>query len=214
MDTLVIIGAGGHGRVVADCAQQLGTYSKIIFLDDCYKDRKTTGNWQIVGSVNSFFQYIENAHFIVAIGSNTSRMQIVEQLNSANAKIISLAHPSAAISPHTHIGIGVIICANATINIGTRIADGCIINTGATVDHDCQIDKFVHISPGVNIAGGVNIGKLSWLGIGSTVIECLTIANNTQIGAGGVITQSTQANSLYLGVPAKRIRALTNILQD
>jgi sugar O-acyltransferase (sialic acid O-acetyltransferase NeuD family) len=210
MKTLVIIGAGGHGKVVADCAQQLDVYSKIIFLDDCYEYSKESGAWSIVGLVDDFPRYLEKSDFIIAFGNNLLRAETTKKLENAKANIISLLHPSAAISPNTSIGKGVVICANTAINIDTKIGDGCIINTGATVDHDCKIQSFVHVSPGVNIAGGVNINKLSWLGIGSTVIECLTIAENTQIGAGAVVTQSTHANSLYLGVPAKRIRALNN----
>ena len=211
MKTLVIIGAGGHGRVVADCAQQLGTYRKIIFLDDCYNKSKNSGDWPIVGLVEEFPQYLENSDFIVAFGNNCLRAEVNKKLEDAKANIISLLHPFATISPNTLIGKGVVICANAAINVGTQIADGCIINTGATVDHDCKLQSYVHVAPGVNSAGGVNINKFSWLGIGSTVIESLTLAENTQIGAGAVVTQSTQANSLYLGVPAKRVRALTNI---
>lgn len=214
MKTLVIIGAGGHGRVVADCAQQLNTYQKIVFLDDCFNQTKTSGHWKIVGLVEDFSQHLKHSHFIVAFGNNQLRAKINKKLQDAQACIISLIHPCATISPHTCIGKGVMICANAVINVDTHIADGCIINTGATVDHDCNIHSYVHVSPGVNIAGGVTIEQFSWLGIGSTIIECLTIAENTQIGAGALVTQSTKANSLYLGVPAKLIRSLTTITQD
>lgn len=211
MKTLVIIGAGGHGRVVADCAKILNCYNKIVFLDDSFKDYKQSGEWQIVGSVKDYTQHIRTSDIFVAIGNNHQRGKILEQLESADANIISLIHPSAVISPHTVIGSGVVVCANAVINIGTQIANGCIINTGATVDHDCKLHSYVHISPGANIAGGVSVAKFSWIGIGSTIIECLNLAENTQIGAGAVVVQSTQENSLYLGVPAKRIRALKNI---
>ena len=210
METLVIIGAGGHGRVVADGAQLLGTYGKIVFLDDRYKKAEESGGWLIIGLIDDFPKYLESSDFIVAIGNNAFRAKVNKKLEDANANIVSIIHPSAVVSPNTSIGKGVVICANAAINVGTQIGDGCIINTGATIDHDCKIDSYVHVSPGVNIAGGVNINKLSWLGIGSTVIESLTVAENTQVGAGAVVTQSTQINSLYLGVPARRIRSLKN----
>jgi UDP-N-acetylbacillosamine N-acetyltransferase len=211
MKKLIIIGAGGHGRVVADCAQQQGTYSQIIFLDDCFYERKENSEWQVIGSVKDFPQYIDEADFVVAIGDNRLRKKILTQLKQAKANIVSLIHPTAAVSPHTFIGKGVVVFANAVINIGTSIADGCIINTGAIVDHDCELHQCVHVSPGVSIAGGVHIAQLSWIGIGSTIVECITLADNTQVGAGGVVTQSTQANSLYIGVPAKRVRSLTKI---
>ena len=163
--TLVIIGAGGHGRVVADCAESIAIYHEIIFLDDCFSTRKNNSHWPIVGPIAHWTKYTDNA--------------------------------------------GVVIFANAVVNIGTRIDEGCIINTAATIDHDCHIQAYCHISPGVNIAGGVEVGTRSWLGIGSSVVEYITIAENTQSGAGAVITHSTQSNTLYLGVPAQPSRSLT-----
>jgi sugar O-acyltransferase (sialic acid O-acetyltransferase NeuD family) len=211
MNKLIIVGAGGHGRVVADCAQQQGKYSQIVFLDDCFSERKENSEWPVIGAVKDFPQYIDEADFVVAFGNNRLRKQIIAQLKKAKANIVSLIHPTASVSPHTFIGKGVVVFANAVINIGATIADGCIINTAATVDHDCELHQCVHVSPGANIAGGVHIAQLSWIGIGSTIVEYITLANNTQVGAGAVVTQSTQANSLYLGVPAKRVRSLTKI---
>lgn len=214
MNTLVIIGAGGHGRVVADCAQQVNTYKEIIFLDDSYKETVTSGDWKIVGLSEDFHQHIGHADFIVGIGNNLIRAKITKKLLQANANVVSLIHPTASISPKVSVDNGVVIFANAVVNIGSHISEGCIINTGATVDHDCKLKPYVHVSPGVNIAGGVTIEQYSWLGIGSAVIEYLTVAKNTQIGAGAVVINSTQANSLYLGVPAQKVRTLTTNLQD
>jgi len=210
MSKLVIIGAGGHGRVVADCAQVIGDYDDIVFLDDCFNERKINEHWRIIGHV-SIWSKLTDSDFIVAFGNNTLRKRMINELQQANANLVSIIHPSAVVSKYANIDVGTVVFANAVINVNSQIGKGCIINTAATIDHDCQIGECVHISPSANIAGGVTIGVLSWLGIGSTVIECLTLAENTQIGAGAVVTQSTQANSLYLGVPAKRVRALTKI---
>jgi sugar O-acyltransferase (sialic acid O-acetyltransferase NeuD family) len=211
MKRLIIIGSGGHGRVVADCAQQLVQYSKIDFLDDCFYDRQDNNQWQVIGLVKDFPKYIDDVEFIVAYSNGRLRNQVINELKRAKAKITSLIHPSAIVSPNTFIGKGVVIFANAVINIGANISDGCIINTAATVDHDCVLNECVHVSPGANIGGGVHIGKLSWIGIGSTIVDSITLADNTQIGAGAVVTHSTQANSLYVGVPAKRIRSLAKV---
>jgi len=211
MKKLLIIGSGGHGRVVADCAQQLGQYNQIDFLDDCFCDRQDNNQWWVIGLVKDFPQFIDKVDFIVAYSNNRIRKQIIDQLKHAQANIASLIHPSAIVSPNAFIGKGVVIFANAVINIGANISDGCIINTSATVDHDCVLNECVNISPGVRIGGGVHIGQLSWLGIGSAIVDSITLADNTQVGAGAVVTQSTQANSLYVGVPAKRIRSLTKI---
>jgi len=202
MDTLIIIGAGGHGRVVADCAQALQKYKKIVFLDDCYPERKSNHSWEIIGTADAFHEHIISAHFIVAFGNNSLRHTLLNDLKKDNAQITSLIHPSAYVSQHASVGNGVVVFAQAVINIGSTIGDGCIINTAATVDHDCTLKNSVHISPGANIAGGVTIGELSWVGIGAAINECITLANNTQIASGAAVTKNTQANSLYAGVPA------------
>ncbi|MEH6595628.1 MAG: acetyltransferase [Colwellia polaris] len=206
--TLVIIGAGGHGLVVADCALSLGYYNNIIFLDDCLDKLNANSHWQVSGPTANWVNYRENADFIVAIGSNTIRAKLIAQLVAKQCHLATLIHPTAFVSQHSSISYGVVIFANAVVNIGARIDEGCIINTAATIDHDCHIQAYCHISPGVNIAGGVKVGKLSWLGIGSAVVEYITIAPNTQSGAGAVITKSTQSNQLYMGVPALPVRSL------
>lgn len=206
--TLIIIGAGGHGRVVADCAKSIGCYTNIMFLDDCFAERKNNHAWQVVGPIENWLKYLNSADFIVAVGNNTLRASLLQQLIAAKANITTLIHPSAVVSKQATIADGVVVFANAVINIGTRIDEGCIINTGATIDHDCHIHDYCHISPGVNVAGGVEIGSYSWLGIGSTVIEYITIAQNTQTGAGAVVTKATKNNTLYVGIPARPVRSL------
>ena len=210
--TLVIIGAGGHGLVVADCAESLGNYSKIIFLDDCLDKLNNKSHWTIVGPIEKWLDYRDSADFIVAIGNNVIRAGLLQQLSAKQCSMATLVHPTAFVSKHSYIGPGVVVFANVVVNIGARIDEGCIINTAATIDHDCHIQAYCHISPGVNIAGGVNVGKYSWLGIGSSVVEYITIAENTQSGAGTVITKSTQRNKLYLGAPAIPVRSLISTL--
>lgn len=202
MNTLVIIGAGGHGRVVADCAEATNQYQNIVFLDDSFPERKKNLHWEIVGKTNSFINYINDTHFIVAFGDNALRSKTLNNLKKTKAIITTLIHPTACISKHTLIGNGIVVFAQAAINIGCSIGDGCIINTAATIDHDCTLQDFVHVSPGANIAGGVTIKKQSWVGIGASIIECVTIAQNTLIASGSTVISSTKENSLYTGVPA------------
>ncbi len=214
MKTLIIIGAGGHGRVVADCAEATNKYQKIVFLDDCYPQRSKNLHWDIIGSVSSFKQYaheqnITNTYFIVALGNNQLRAQILNKLNAEKLNIASIIHPTAIISSHSYIKKGVVVFANAVINIGSTINVGTIVNTASTIDHDCNIGECVHISPGVHIAGGVTIEKNSWVGIGASIIECITLKENTQIAAGSVVIESTKENSLYAGVPAVFKKQLT-----
>lgn len=213
MNTLVIIGAGGHGRVVADCAETIGQYNKIVFLDDSFPERKNNRHWEIIGKSDSFINYINDAHFIVAFGCNILRRKTLNNLKKAKATIATLIHPTAYISRHSSIGKGTVVFAQAVVNIGGVVGEGCIINTASTIDHDCTLEEFVHISPGANIAGGVTIKKQSWIGIGASIIECIIIAQNTQIASGSTVIHSTEKNSLYAGVPAvfkKTLSASTN----
>ncbi len=206
MKKLLIIGAGGHGRVVADSAESTKKYQEIAFLDDCFSQRKKNHHWSIIGAVDTWSQYVDQVDFIIAFGNNVLRLNITRELLSAGILPVNIIHPSAIISPHVTFGHGNVVFANAVINIGAKLADACIINTAATVDHDCHIHSGVHISPGAHLAGGVTVGELSWLGIGSSINECLTLAKQTQVGAGAAVINDTTADSLYLGIPAKRYR--------
>ena len=209
-DKLVIIGAGGHGRVVGDCAEVIGNYQEIVFLDDCLTDterpRAENAHWPIVGEVAQWPEYLACADFIVAFGNNQLRLDIINQLLAAGANVVSLIHPTAVLSKHIEIGQGSVVFAGAVINIGTRIGKGCIINTLASIDHDCDIAEGVHISPNASLAGGVKVGRLSWLGIGATVIQYLTISDNCQLGASTVVIKNITSSGTYVGSPARLIK--------
>ncbi|WP_448546974.1 acetyltransferase [Thalassotalea fusca] len=202
MTRLVILGAGGHGRVVADCASATGKYQDIVFLDDCLPQRSQNAHWSIVDTPDNWQKYRAQSEFVVAFGQNALRKKYTQEIANEDGQLATIIHPSAVISNQVNIGKGSVIFANVTVNFGVTIGDGCILNTACSIDHDCHVHDYVHISPQVAIAGGVTIETMSWLGINSTVIECLTLASGTQTGAGAVIVNDTQPNTLYLGVPA------------
>jgi len=205
---LAIIGAGGHGRVIADCAQAMRVYSEIIFLDDGFPERKNNLSWSIIGKSIDWKIYLEEYEFAIAIGNNKIRLSLYQQLMLNKATLPNIIHPSAIVSTNSSFGEANVVFANSVINPAATIANACIINTAATIDHDCQLADAVHISPGVHLAGTVTVKKFSWLGVGSCSIQGITIAENCQIGAGATIIKSTQPNGLYLGTPAKRIKEL------
>lgn len=198
MEKLIIIGAGGHGRVVSETAE-LNGYKKIDFLDDANKQTA-------VGKVSDFIKYIDEADFIVAIGSNAARMKIQSDLKKKGANIISLVHPNAIVSQSVSIGKGTVVMAGAVINAGALIGDGAIINTCASVDHDCKIGDFSHISVGARICGTVAIGKSTWIGAGTTVINNIKICDECLIGAGAVVTENIDKSGTYVGVPVRKIK--------
>lgn len=195
MKKIIIIGAGGHGRVVSETAK-LNGYKEIDFLDDA--DKQTA-----VGKVSDFIKYIDEADFIVAIGSNAVRMKIQSDLKKSGANIVSLIHPNAIVSESVSIGKGTVVMAGAVINAGAVIGDGTIINTCASVDHDCKIGDFSHISVGARICGMVGIGDCTWIGAGATVINNINICNGSTVGAGAVVVKDINEIGTYVGVPAK-----------
>jgi len=202
MTKLAILGAGGHGRVLADCAQASNLFEEIVFLDDNHPKRDQNLVWPIVGKTSAWLDYKESHQFALGIGDNQARHTLFTQLTQAGASLPNIIHPSAVISPHAQLGLGNVVFANAVINPNAHIGNAVIINTQVTVEHDCKIEDAVHLSPRVALAGTVSVGSFSWLGIGSSVIHQVNIAPFTQTGAGAVIINDTNAHALYVGVPA------------
>lgn len=200
---LLIIGAGGHGKVVADIALSLGKWKSIAFLDD--KNINNSLGIEVIGKSTDAFRYINDWEIIVAIGSNKIRERIQNKLIAMGANLPILIHPSAVIGKNVEIGEGTVVMANSVINCCTKIGNGCIINTGATVDHDNLIEDYVHISPGVHLAGNVKVGKGSWIGIGSIIINNISIISDCTIGAGAVVVKNIIETGTYVGVPARKL---------
>ena len=197
---LLIIGAGGHGRVVADIAALCG-YKEIFFLDDNFNDQNVNSN--IIGKSAEFEKYLCSHSFVVAVGNNNVRKKIQKMILQRGGHVVSLIHPSAVIGSHVNIGVGTVVMANAVINTGTDIGDGVIINTCSSVDHDCKIGDFSHISVGAHVAGTVNIGDVTMIGAGATVINNVNICADCMIGAGAVVIGDINISGTYVGVPAK-----------
>lgn len=200
---IVIIGASGHGKVVADLAK-LNGYDEILFLDDA-ESKKECGKYHVVGTSIDITKY-RDYDFIIAIGNNKIREKISNTLEKENIKQTVLIHPSAVIDDTASIKEGTVIMANAVINASAQIGRSCIINTASSIDHDCIVDDFVHVSPGVHVAGTVTIGKHTWLGIGSTVINNLEICSNCIIGAGSTVIKDIKEEGTYIGSPVRKVK--------
>ena len=202
-DKLIIIGASGHGKVVADIAIKMNKWQSIAFLDDD-ESIKTSMGLEVIGRTADAFTYKGEADFFVAIGSNTTREKIQEKLMEQGINVICLIHPSAVIGTNVEIGFGSVVMAGVVINSSSRIGNGCIINTSSSLDHDNVIENYVHISPGVNMAGTVKVGKGSWIGIGSVVSNNVNICSSCKVGAGAVVVKNITEPGTYVGVPARR----------
>lgn len=205
MQQVIIIGASGHGKVIADTILQSGDQVR-GFLDDNPELGESFVGFPVLGTVDQFVDY-PDAKFVVAIGNAKIRENIVEKL--AGVSWYTAIHPRAVISSlDTSIGEGTVVMAEAVINAGAKIGKHCIINTGAVVEHDNRIDDFVHISVGAKIAGTVHVGKGAWIGIGAAVKNNVEICEECMIGAGAVVVGDVCKPGTYIGIPAKRVNGV------
>lgn len=203
-DKLLIIGASGHGKVIADIALKMNKWKSIAFIDDDENIKSSMGR-EVIGKLADAHLYMKDYDIFVAIGNNVTREKIQEKLEAEGASIPVLIHPMAIIGEQVEFGAGTAVMAGTVINCCTIIGKGCIINTGATIDHDNFIEDYVHISPGVHIAGTVKIGKGTWLGVGSVVSNNLNIISGCKVGAGAVVVKDIIEFGTYVGIPAKQI---------
>ena len=194
---LLIIGASGHGKVVADIAMKSG-YEEIAFLDDD-KYVKFCMGFPVVGTTDSIDDK-EESDVVVAIGNSVIREKLQQKLCDKGLNVVTLIHPDAVIGQEVSIGIGTVIMA------GTKVGKGCIINTGATVDHDNEIGDFAHVSVGSHLAGTVRVGERSWVGAGAVVSNNITICADCVIGAGAVVVRNIDKQGTYIGVPANVVQ--------
>ena len=202
--SVIIIGASGHGKVVADIVQKSG--DRVVgFLDDNLNIGFSFINFPVLGTVDNYVKYKKNdIEYVIAIGNAEIRERIAQKLFGVHW--YTAIHPTAVISDiDTEVDDGTVVMANAVINTGSRIGKHCIINSGAVVEHDNHIADFVHISVGAKLAGTVNIGKRSWIGIGATISNNVNICADCIIGAGAVVIKNIEEVGTYVGVPAKRI---------
>lgn len=202
---VIIIGAGGHAKVIADII--IKRKEKLIgFLDDNKeKDTSIIENYNIIGKIEDCLKIQKenpDIKFIIAIGDNKIRMKISKKYNLLYYTAI---HPSAIIGIDTKIAEGTVVMANAVINSGTQIGKHCIINTGVIIEHDNKIGNFVHVSPNSTLAGTVKIERCTHIGVGATIINNINIGADVVIGAGAVVVKDIIDSGIYVGVPAKRL---------
>lgn len=193
MKQVVILGAGGHARVIADTVRACGD-EVVAFLDDASDAVGSSG------PITDCMKY-SDCEFIIGIGNAAVR----EKLSALSLKWYTAVHPSAVISDSAEISEGTVVMPNAVINAGARIGRHCIINTCAVVEHDNIIEDFAHVSVGAKLGGTVSVGRSAWIGIGSTVSNNLKICGGCMIGAGAVVIDDITEKGTYVGVPAKRI---------
>jgi UDP-perosamine 4-acetyltransferase len=207
---VVIIGAGGHGRVVLDVLRATAKFHVLGFIDaDTGKTGGEVMGVPILGPIHLLQklrkQDVRGA--IVAIGDNRIRRTYADQVIESGLEVITAIHPSAVISPTAKIGRNVLVAAGGIIGTEAVIGDDVIINTGAVVDHECRIGRAAHIGPAAALAGRVQVGEGAFIGIGAKIVPCMKIGPHAVVGAGAVVIEDVPAGATVAGVPARIIRS-------
>lgn len=211
---VIIVGAGGHGQVVADILHAMGdgvAASAIGYVDDnAGLHDAVLLNLPVLGSVDDLVSHPHDA-IIVAIGDNVVRHRVVDKLAQAGERFATAHHPSAVIARHVTIGDGAMISAGVVVNPGTQVGDHVILNTGCTVDHHNCIGDYVHVAPGVHLGGEVRIGAGALIGIAATVLPGCSVGEWARVGAGAVVTRDIPAGVTAAGAPARIRRQIAGV---
>ncbi len=201
MKKIAVVGASGHGKVIADLAEACGY--QVFFFDDAFPEKTHLEHWAVLGSFDDLFAQPDAFPSVfVAIGNNAIRAKLANQLQAHGFTLPVLIHPSAVISQYASIASGSAVLANVVVNAFAKVAQNCIINTAAVVEHDCILEEAVHLSPNVALAGNTKVNAFSWLGIGSVTKQGVEIGTNTIIGANSTVLENIPANVTAVGSPA------------
>lgn len=188
MSGVLILGAGGHAKVIADILMWQGALIRGFLDDDPNMWGKTCLGLPVLGAIDRYFEY-DLGGLIIGVGDNLVRRSIAERLRAQPQGLwLNAIHPRATIAQSVKLGRGVMVGAGAVINPDTVLGDHVVINTGATVDHDCTIGDFAHVAPGAHLAGGVVLGEGVLIGIGSSLTPNVRVGEWTTVRAGSVVT--------------------------
>ena len=203
----VIVGGGGHAKVIIETLRADGSYAPFAITD---KDpnRKSLCDVPIVGddSVLGNLVRIGVVHFILGLGSvgrNTNRERAFKSCCDHGFNPINAVHPSAIVSESVNVGRGTAIMSGVIVNADTRIGDNCVVNSGSIIEHDCIVSDHSYISPAARLSGGVNVGRQAFIGIGATIKEGIEIGDSAIVGAGAVVLHDVPPSSVAVGVPAE-----------
>src|SRR5690554_2447863 len=200
---LAILGASGHGKVVADAAGFAG-WDDVVFFDDAWPGLTQNGPWPVVGDTAALLKIVDSFEgVVVAIGNNRIRREKQLKLTASGARIVTVIHPAAVISGYADVGVGAVVFANAVINACASVGEGCIVNTGSVVEHDCVLGEFAHVSPNSVLAGGVKVGPLAWVGACASVRQLIAVGEGAVVGMGAVVTKDVPPGVTVVGNPAK-----------
>lgn len=207
MSGLLVVGASGHGKVVAEAALATGDWERIAFADDRWRELQ---RWRGIPAVGPSWPVADlragYPEAIIAVGDATVRLRLLAEFEGMGYRLATVIHPAVTVSPSAEIGKGSVLFAGAVVNADAVLGIGCIINTRASVDHGCRLGDGVHICPGAAIAGDVRVGDRSWIGIGAAVIQGTSIGMDVTVGAGAAVVDDLADGIVAVGVPAQPLR--------
>lgn len=202
MKRLLIIGGGGHGKVVADAALLSG-WDEVVFADARYPELTQVRNWPVINTESALDKPMPDIDgVVIAIGHNRTRIAIQQRLAALGWPIVTIIHPRSTVSPFAQIGVGSVLFAGAVVNVDAVVGAAAIINTGAVVEHDCVLGAGVHVSPNAALAGGVTVGDCSWIGMCACVRQLVKVGSDVVVGAGAVVVGDVLPRLTVKGVPA------------
>lgn len=206
---VVIIGAGGHGKVVLDILRAAGRYEPVGFLDaDPALAGTVVGGLPVLGPANLLprlrQQKVRGA--VVAIGDNRARREYAGLVREYGLERVSAVHPAASVSPTARLGANVVVAAGAVVCTEARVDDSAVVNTAAVVDHEGHVGEAAHVAPAACLAGRVRVGPLAFVGIGAQVIQCRSVGEGSVVGAGAVVIEDVPPWATVVGVPARVIK--------
>jgi acetyltransferase EpsM len=209
---LLLWGAGGHARVVADIVRGEGKFRVVGFIDDIKPTRAGEafceatvlgGRDALPGALAMGANWI-----LIAIGDCETRLRLASDARAVGFELATAIHPSAIVALDAQLGAGTVLAAGSVVGTGARLGENVIVNTAASVDHECEIQDGAHIAPGVRLGGRVRVGCGAWIGIGAVVRDHTSIGEQTIIGAGAVVVNDMPARVVAYGVPARVMREL------
>ena len=205
----IVVGAGGHGRVVADLARRCGL-ELMGYVDS---DRARIGNVDslgtrvaftlddLIGTSSTQRADLKSVQLLLGIGDNSARWGVFESIEHLCHE--ALAHPDATVAESARLGTGSVVLARAVINADVVIGKAVIVNSAAVIEHDCVLSDAVHVSPGAILAGGVRLGHQAWIGAGAVVLPGVTVGERAVVGAGAVVLNNVPDGCTVAGVPAR-----------
>jgi UDP-perosamine 4-acetyltransferase len=204
MNSLIVIGDGGHAKVVIDILFSQNQY-KIVGCTSSNLDTKNVMGVAVIGDDSVLPELYKQGvhHAFVAIGDNKKRKHLTDEVSGYGYHIVNVISPKSHISSSIKLGKGIVIMPGAIINADTIVGDNVIVNTGATIDHDCLIEANVHVAPGCHLAGNVTVGDGAFLGVGCQVIPKIKIGEWSVVGAGAVVIKNIPPGVTAFGIPAR-----------